>query len=88
MAHDVPPPTDYQQARKHGARMNPLFRSFTIGVTDNDSGESYDHTIHVDRAVPPGLLYKDFIDGLMKAAWFHERGGICPGVMEDTDAQS
>jgi hypothetical protein len=88
MAYDAPPPTDYQRARKRGVSTNPIYRSFTIVVTDNDTGDSYDHTIHVDRAIPPGLLYKDFIDGLNKAAQFHERGGICPGVMEDTDAQS
>lgn len=58
------------------------WRSFTIVVTDNDTGQSYDHTIIVDRAISPELLHQDFIRGLELAALFHSQSGICPGREE------
>lgn len=53
--------------------------SFTIVVTDNETGKSYDHTITVDRGIPPDKLYQEFLRGLQDAALFYGQSGICPG---------
>ena len=59
-------------------------RSFTIVVTDNDTGASYDHTLHVDEKVPPDMLARDFLQAFYRAGLFHsERTGICPGAAAD-----
>ena len=59
--------------------MDDFIRSFTIDVTDNDTGKSYDYTIQVDRAIPPETLAKDFMRAMETMAWFHSQSGICPG---------
>lgn len=64
---------------------HPFMRSFTIVVTDNDTGASYDHTIMVDRAVSPEMLGMMFNEALTKMAMGHAQGGICPG-QEEPDA--
>ena len=57
----------------------PPWWSFTIIVTDNDTGQSYDASITVDRTIPPEAMYRDFLNGLMQAVTYFAQSGICPG---------
>ena len=59
--------------------MDDFIRSFTIDVTDNDTGKSYDYTLQVDRAIPPERLAKDFMLAMQVMAWHHSQDGVCPG---------